>query len=230
MGGSKLVVRVHGTWGARRGAPTRPLLVVDAGDRRHRFPATEASRPARAAEHDAWSAAFVVPMWLGSSLDGNMSLSFGGSSDGIMLPPLSDEPSSRTSPDRLRSTNGRAKVKLRPISENGKARRESRVSELARLNAMNVGLRRELERMTELANRERAERDKYHNTSVVLARKVADMFAERAAALAARDQLTEECARLAEELARVRSELAPASELAATLGPVSEPVRLASVN
>ncbi len=95
---------------------------------------------------------------------------------------------------------------------------------------MNAGLRRELDRITELANHERAEREKYHKTSSLLAKKVAHMFGERSEALATRDQLSEECARLAEELARVRSELATVSELAAVSETIAEPVRLVQVS
>jgi hypothetical protein len=158
-----------------------------------------------------------------------MSLSFGGAGDAIELPPLSTGTGALPQAPVSGETDGNARVELRPVGANGKARREARVSELARISAANAELRRELDRVTEVANIERAEREKYHTTSVVLARRVADMYSERASAIAARDQLSEECARLAQELARARSALGAPSELPALSEPAPQPIRLARV-
>jgi hypothetical protein len=106
MGADKLVVYVSGTWrGRRRSTDGRPVLVVEAEDRRHRFPAIPEPRRSRIGRPGAWSASFAVPASLEPRLKGQMSLWLGNVA--IPMPPVafvaSDVgPRTRPQPPRTR--------------------------------------------------------------------------------------------------------------------------------
>jgi hypothetical protein len=103
LGREKVVVRLTGRWsGRRRSADGRALLVVEAGGRRHRFPAIPEPRRARIGRPGTWAASFALPSWLEPSLDEQMSLWLGDVS--IPLPPVThiegDSPDGRAQPSQ----------------------------------------------------------------------------------------------------------------------------------
>lgn len=78
LGDEKLQVRLYGSWRERARVPLeRPMLVVVADGRKHRFPAIPQPRRSRASAGSDWSAGFTVPAWIGPRLEGNSSLHFG---------------------------------------------------------------------------------------------------------------------------------------------------------
>ncbi len=86
LGDGKVQVRVVGRWvGHGRAPATRPMLVVEGDGRRHRFPALAQPRRPRLMGGADWSAAFTVPAWVASKLEGETSLRVGDLR--IALPP-----------------------------------------------------------------------------------------------------------------------------------------------